>query len=87
MSEHNFGITADWALVLIPVFLVICLALLMSTDHTVNEQTSPVDDGFVTELFYIAEMPCYLIGRTIGPARLSYDGVSCDWTRWTPPTE
>ena len=40
-------------------------------------------NGIGYELFYIGEMPCVRISRTMFSKGVwAYDGVTCDWSKW-----
>jgi len=75
-------------LVFIVVFIlfvtVACVTGGVDDAHT-RKETS--DGGFIYELFYIEEMPCLRVGRGSVDSVWDYDGVTCDWSKFSSESE
>lgn len=47
------------------------------------EGVSETNSNIGYDLFYIQDMPCMRIGRTVGGTDVfELDGVTCDWSKW-----
>jgi hypothetical protein len=75
------------------VIVMIAIAVILSlTSCAVSGGVNAVPikvnpDGIGYELFYIEGMPCMRIARMMNDQVWSYDGVTCDWSKWAGSEE
>lgn len=74
------------------LLVVLCLFLLSACNppsfgiggapDELNSVRKSTPEGIIYETFYIEGMPCMRVGRGTESTVWSYDGVTCDWSKW-----